>query len=211
MGLGFSFKLAPGVRIRASSRGLRTSIGPRAARLSIGGGRAGVSTGVGPFTLYSSLGSGRRARRSSGPAKATIAARQRQLAHAAKAAEAQQLITAFQAILALHHDAPDPVDPPVAALPLPANESVIRHRHIKAAIAGISIFNRAERARAKSSAEASAVAEIAAENARALHERQRIQDELDQRWRSLCANDPDVLLPTLAEAFEDNEAPAAPV
>jgi hypothetical protein len=31
--LGFSFKLAPGIRIRASSRGLRTSIGPRAAWL----------------------------------------------------------------------------------------------------------------------------------------------------------------------------------
>lgn len=211
MGLGFSFKLAPGVRIRASSRGLRTSIGPRAARLSIGGGRAGVSTGVGPFTLYSSLGSGRRARRSSGPAKATIAARQRQLAQAAKVAEAQQLISAFQAILALHHDAPDPVEPPVAPLPLPANESEIKRRHIKTAMAGISIFSRAERASAKTRAEAAAVAEVAAENARRQQERQRFQDELDQRWRSLCDNDPDVLLPTLAEAFEDNEAPAAPV
>ena len=210
-GIGVFVQLAPGVRIRASSRGLRTSIGPRAARLSIGGGRAGISTGVGPFSLYSSLGSGRRARRSSGPAKVSIAARQRQLAQAAKVAEAQQLITAFQAILAIHRDAPDPVEPPVAPLPRPANESEIRRRHIKAAIVGISIFNRAERARAKSTAEAAALAEIAAENARAQHERQRIQDELDQRWRSLCANDPDVLLPTLAEAFEDNEAPAAPV
>ena len=37
------------------------------------------------------------------------------------------------------------------------------------------------------------------------------QGELDQRWHALCANDPDVVLATLAEAFEDNEAPAAPV
>ena len=43
--MGFSVKIAPGVRVRASSRGIRTSIGPRAARLHVGGGRTGFSTG----------------------------------------------------------------------------------------------------------------------------------------------------------------------
>jgi hypothetical protein len=126
--MGFSFKLAPGVRIRASSRGIRTSVGPRAARLHFGGGRApGVSTGAGPFSLYSSLGPGRRARRSSGP---TIAARQRQLTNAAKAAEAQELIAAFQAILALHQVEPEPVAQPIAPSPAPVNEAEIRRRHV---------------------------------------------------------------------------------
>jgi hypothetical protein len=37
------------------------------------------------------------------------------------------------------------------------------------------------------------------------------QEYLDQRWLQLCANDPDVVLETLAEAFEDNEAPSAAV
>lgn len=209
--MGFSFKLAPGVRIRASSRGLRTSIGPRAARLHIGGGRTGVSSGVGPLSLYSNLGSGRRTRRSSTLTKTTIAARQRQLAQAAKAAEAEQLVAAFQAILGLHHVEPEPVEPPVAPNQTPVNEADIYRRHRKDATAGISIFKRADRARAMSIAAAAAAVEIAEENARARQERERAQAELDQRWHALGANDPDVVLATLAEAFEDNEAPAAPV
>ena len=51
-----SFKIAPGVRVSASSRGLRTHLGPRVARVHVGGGRTGVSTGGGPFTAYESLG-----------------------------------------------------------------------------------------------------------------------------------------------------------
>jgi hypothetical protein len=35
------------------------------------------------------------------------------------------------------------------------------------------------------------------------------QQILDRRWRLLCDNDPDVVLQTLAEAFEDNEAASA--
>lgn len=37
------------------------------------------------------------------------------------------------------------------------------------------------------------------------------QRELDKQWARLTGNDPDTVLATLAEAFEDNEAPAAPV
>lgn len=60
MGLGVSFKVAPGIRIRASSRGLRTSIGPRGARLHVGGGRITVSSGVGPLTVWEPVGRTRR-------------------------------------------------------------------------------------------------------------------------------------------------------
>lgn len=34
---------------------------------------------------------------------------------------------------------------------------------------------------------------------------------LDQQWQQLLGNDPDTVIASLAEAFEDNEAPAAPV
>src|SRR5258708_1030645 len=136
----FSFKIAPGIRIRASSRGIRTSIGPRAARLHFGGGGGtGVSTGAGPVSLYGNLGSQRRTRRSSATNATTIAARQRQLAVATKAAEAQQLIAAFQAILNLHQVQPEPVGPPTAPKPAPVNEAVRRRRHTKPATDGISI------------------------------------------------------------------------
>lgn len=63
--MGFSFKVIPGLRMRVSSRGIRTSIGPRGARLHVGGGRTSVSTGFGPFTASTRLGGGRK-RRSSG-------------------------------------------------------------------------------------------------------------------------------------------------
>ena len=38
-----------------------------------------------------------------------------------------------------------------------------------------------------------------------------MQAELDQQWARLVSNDPDIVLPTLSEAFEDNDAPAAPI
>lgn len=66
MGLGVSFKLAPGVRVRASSRGVRTSIGPRAARIHVGAGRTRISSGAGPFTVSTAVGgSSRRSHRTS--------------------------------------------------------------------------------------------------------------------------------------------------
>lgn len=51
------FRLGRFVRVRHSSRGARLSIGPRAARLHVGGGKPGVSTGTGPFTWYQPIGS----------------------------------------------------------------------------------------------------------------------------------------------------------
>lgn len=64
--MGFNFKIAPGVKIRASSRGLSASVGPRAARVHFGAGGTGVSTGVGPVSLCQSVGGGRGRRRGSG-------------------------------------------------------------------------------------------------------------------------------------------------
>ena len=49
--MGFYFKIAPGVKIRATRRGLRPSVGPRAARVHFGAGGTGVSTGAGPVSL----------------------------------------------------------------------------------------------------------------------------------------------------------------
>jgi hypothetical protein len=46
---------------------------------------------------------------------------------------------------------------------------------------------------------------------RAQAEQSGAQQELDRQWARLAGNDPDTVLATLAEAFEDNEAPAAAV
>lgn len=94
--MGMSFKVAPGVRIRASSRGISAGVGPRAARVHVGTRGVGVSTGAGPFSAYSHVGGGRTSgggRRASygGPTKASIAAREREAKAAAREADSTVL------------------------------------------------------------------------------------------------------------------------
>lgn len=109
--MGFSVKIAPGVRVRASSRGVRTSIGPRVARVHVGAGRTGLSTGAGPVGLYTAVGRTRRRPGSRGKSP-SIASLQRQAAAARKAEaaaqkaeeaeEAQRLAAALREILDVH-------------------------------------------------------------------------------------------------------------
>ncbi|HEX4216079.1 MAG TPA: hypothetical protein VIA06_22395 [Candidatus Dormibacteraeota bacterium] len=126
-------------------------------------------------------------------------------------AEAQELNAAFQAILHLHQSAPPPVGPPLAPEPAPVDGGAVRRRHQRTALRGLGIFKRAERARARLAADLAAESEVDELNGRNRTDRERVQTELDHRWAALCDNDPDVVLCTLAEAFEDNEAPAAAV
>jgi hypothetical protein len=50
--MGLYVKIAPGVKVRVTRRGARTSVGPRAARVHFGAGGTGFSTGAGPVSLY---------------------------------------------------------------------------------------------------------------------------------------------------------------
>ena len=202
-----SFRVAKGVRISASSRGLRAHVGPRGARLHIGGGRTGVSTGAGPFTYYTS-GSGSRGRssasRSGGPTKA-------QLAQAAKEEEFIRLRDDLRSILDIHRFAFPPArKPEVARTEAPSLVSLITERE-KELLAGLSIFKLSERKEAKSRARDLAAADLAREEAKLEAERAQRQTEIDDAWDSLLANDPETVIATVDAAFEDNDAPAAPV
>jgi hypothetical protein len=68
------------------------------------------------------------------------------------------------------------------------------------------VFKRAERAAAKQQATAWTVAEMNRQWQGLKDQQAQWQQILDRRWQLLCGNDPDVVLQTLAEAFEDNEA-----
>lgn len=212
--MGFSVRVAPGVRIRASSRGVRTSLGPRAARIHVGAGRTAISTGAGPFSYSTTLTgsrSGARSGSSSRGASAGTGASSRQLAQAAKAQEAQGLLQAMEAISTLHHQEFAPATRPVAPPPPPVDFAALEAKHEKAALAGVSWFDRAGRAAAKTAASAAAQAEaahIAASNAAAMA---TYQENLDMFWTLLTRNDPDTVLAELARAFEDNDAAAAPL
>jgi hypothetical protein len=215
--VGFSIKLAPGVRVRASSRGIRTSLGPRAARVHIGGGRSGFSTGVGPVGFYTSLGGGRGRSRSGGrgtsPAtyQRQFAAQQRQTAQAQRAEEAQHLAQAFLRILDLHRVNFPAATRPVAPEPAPPDRASIYKHYEQHALAGVGFFERTKRAQAKQRAAQWTDAEVQRQWSTLLEQKAGWQQYLDQRWQQLCSNDPDVVLETLEEAFEDNEAPSAAV
>ncbi len=107
--MGMSFKVAPGVRIRASSRGISAGVGPRVARVHVGSrGGMGVSSGVGPVSAYTSLGGGRRsagggaARSSYGPTKASIAAQERALRAAQREADIDQVEALEAGLVRVH-------------------------------------------------------------------------------------------------------------
>ncbi len=217
--MGFSVKLAPGVRVRVSSRGVRAGIGPRVARVHVGTGRTGLSSGLGPFSVYGAVGGKRRRKsggRSSGrPSGAALerqaAAARRAQAEADKAREAQRLAAIFQEIISLHrHDFP-PVGRPVAPMPDLPDPNAVRERREKNALHGVGMFDRARRAAARQYAAQAAQAELNDRWRQAQAEQAHAQQELDTRWARLTGNDPDTVLATLAEAFEDNEAPAAPI
>ena len=215
--MGVYFRVAPGVRVRLSSRGVRTSLGPRAARVHVGGGyRPGVSTGAGPVTLYHGIGGSKRRRpRTSSTShrvpQATPATYHRQVQAAAKAGQAQQIQAALLEIGNLHRHAPPPVTEPAAGPPAPVDEKAIRDRHNAQARQGIHFWQRELRKAALAQASTAASAEITAARAAAAQEQANHQAELDRHWQDLLANQPDVVLATLAEAFEDNEMHAAAV
>lgn len=217
--MGFSVKLAPGVRVRVSSHGVRAGVGPRVARVHVGTGRTGFSSGLGPFSVYGSVGGKRRRKsggRSSGrPSAAALerqaAAARRVQGEADKAREAQRLAAIFQEIISLHrHDFPS-VERPIAPMPLfPAPEAV-REWHEKNALRGIGMFDRARRAAARQYAAQAAQADLNDKWRQAQADQAQAQHELDSQWARLTGNDPDTVLATLAEAFEDNEASAAAI
>ena len=208
--MGFSIKIAPGVRVRASSRGVRTSIGPRAARVHVGAGRTGISTGAGPVSFYTALGGGRHRTTSHGRSP-SIGSLQRQAAAAQKAQEAQRLAAIFREILTVHLQEFPPAQRPSAPSAVLPDEGKVRSQQEHAALRGMGLFKRAERAAAKQRAAAAAAAELTALRQQAQMAAAQAQADLDEHWGQLLANDPDTVIATLAEAFGDNEAPAAPI
>ncbi|MEV0196122.1 hypothetical protein [Nonomuraea sp. NPDC050691] len=184
--------------------------------MHVGAGRTGLSSSVGPVGFYTSLGGGRRRsstgrRATAGSLQRQIAQAQRAAAQAEKAAEAERLADAFSQILNLHRAEFPPAQPPVApAVPQPTLGAFLAPRE-QEALAGIGVFQRKARTEARQRARQAAEADMQRWWIQANDERDRYQWELNQQWHRLCGNDPEMVLPVLAEAFEDNEAPAVPV
>lgn len=212
MGLGFSFRIAPGVRIRASSRGIRTSIGPRAARIHVGSGGVGFSTGAGPVGFYTSLGGGGRTRRPQvASQQRQLAAAQRQYAAQRREAEARHIAEILDRLLNLHRQAFPVATAPIAPEPAAPDGATIRRRQRASHLQGVGFWQFKARAQAKARADAAADGEIRAALAQLAEQRARWQLSLNEWWAALQRNDADTVIDTLERVFEDNEAPAAAV
>jgi outer membrane biosynthesis protein TonB len=204
--MGFSFKVAPGIRVRATSHGVRTSLGPRAARVHVGAGRTGFPSGIGPVSLYTSSGGGRRRSRSAVPSKTSVAAHERQLRQTQKSQQAAELTAVFDAIEGLHRQEVTPAVAPVAPASAPVDEAAIRRWHEQQALQGLNVLQWQARRIARKRAAEAAQRDINTAISRGLWEQGQIQHQLNGQWHRLLANDPEVVLATLTEAFEGHQA-----
>jgi hypothetical protein len=118
---------------------------------------------------------------------------------------------AILAISQLHHADFPAAQKPLSPPPPPVDAAKIRDDFATAAVKGISLFDRAGRKAAKVKASGDADARIRHETEELRRQYDEYQQGLDQWWSRLLANDPDAVLYQLADAFEDNEAAAAPV
>jgi len=205
--MGFGVRIMPGVRVRVSRRGIRTSIGPRIARVHVGAGRTGFSTGMGPFSYSTSVGSSRR--RSSGGAGSSSG--QMTISQMEKILQADQIQTRIKDVIEAHReDFPEAV-PQIAGIALVPHVDRIARLIFREAARSISVFAFAARKQLKLDC-----AELAGEEKKRL-EKLEIQKQakaqaiLDAEWEHLFSNDPELLMPLLAEAFGDNEATCTPL
>ncbi|WP_274562371.1 DUF4236 domain-containing protein [Streptomyces spiramyceticus] len=204
--MGFSIKIAPGVRVRASSRGIGASVGPRAARVHVGGGRTGFSTGIGPVGYYTSAG-----RRRGGGARTTLAALERQARAAQKADEYDAVARAEAELVSVHLEEFQPAVAPVVPAPMPVDEKALRRTLRQQAREGISWWKFSARSLARKQADERLPAAIQEETARRADEQAATQTTADIEWALLASGDPHTVIAALEAAFEDNASPAAAV
>lgn len=215
MGFGLTFKVAPGIRIRASSRGLRTSLGPRAARIHIGGGPTRVSSGFGPLTASTTLGTQQPSHRSAStrwqaPRRpVSLATLQREAAAAERAETIRNVMQIEHALTTLHLHDFVPVTRPVLPPPHPPNVAALIEARERQALDGISVFERSKRREATEWAQQAGQRDAQAQWAEAQQthaDQQAVQDEL---WHKLIAHHEPTVHDALEDAFEDNQSPAA--
>ncbi|MFC5500661.1 hypothetical protein ACFPJ4_00250 [Lysinimonas soli] len=129
-------------------------MGPRIARVHVGGGRAGFSTGLGPVSYYSSLSGGRGSASSRGVRSVTGMTP----LQASKLQTAQELRATLNGILSLHRHSFAEMTEPTEPDPQPIDVAPLRVQLRKQNLVGIRVFARTERKAAKAEADRAAEA-----------------------------------------------------
>jgi hypothetical protein len=212
--MGFGIRIAPGVRLSASTRGLRAGIGPRAARIHVGAGRTSLSTGAGPFTLYG-VGAGNRRRtrssRASSPSRTSLAAMERQTRTQARALEVAQVAAVERHLQSIHREDFPLAKEPVIAPPSSVDVAALTRELQAESVSALPWwkFQRRREARQVASWRAPGLAAERDEAAKA--EYVAAVTAAKALWARLIANDPQAVLAELEAAFADNESPAVAV
>ena len=207
MPFGFGVRIMPGVRIKASTRGIGLGIGPRAARLDVGTRGVGVSTGVGPF--WAATGTGRRRTRRR-PTQRSLAAYERELKRVQHEQQIAEAAKKEQQLISVHLEGFPPAQPQQAPEPEPVDRHAVLKDFTKQAVRDTPWYKFSERRAAKEKAIQQAEEAIQKEERHRADAQAEEQARLDESWRKLLSNDPKTVLASLEEAFEDNP-PAAPI
>lgn len=197
MGLFGNFRLAPGLRLSTSSRGLRVHAGPRLARLHFGGGRTGASTGAGPFTWYESVSP------SSNVSPKPVDTSGMTPAQAAKARQVADVSLAWERLHGQHRlEFPEARAPgTVAAEPVPMFGVLLRESELFA-LARVGRLDRTARREGRRVARADAEARALELLERGLSDRQARQQQADAQWAALIAGEPAATEGAIAAALE---------
>ncbi len=199
MAFGVGFRVAPGVRLRAGRRGPRLSLGPRIARVHVGGGTPSVSTGRGAVTVWHTLSGGGHQ-----PASPPGSSRSR------KEQEWASVRNHLDALLSQHERPVTHAQPPVVPEPPPVDRRAVRRELRAQQRAGLPWFRRGERRAARRRADAALPAVLEQRRTERQEEHRAAQRDADGWWQALCGNDPDTVLARLEDAFTAQELPAAP-
>jgi hypothetical protein len=195
VGFGVGFRVAPGVRLRATRRGPRVSLGPRIARLHVGGGTSAVSAGSGPLTVWSTLSGGGHT--STGPSGTDR-----------KAAEWSTVRDHLDGLLEAHTAPVERARRPIADPPQPVDRRAVRHDLRSAARDGLAWWQLGARRRAHAAADARLDDEVTRRQQLADRVAADAQADADAWWQRLLANDPQVVTTHLERALADHAMPA---
>lgn len=208
MVMRYSFKVAPGVKVRISPRSVGLGVGPRAARFHVSSsGYTGVSAGAGQFQSWHPVSRGGRRRAGTVGAATGSAASARQQ----RAAAHHRLAEHLAGLLGVADDRFVVAGPPRVPPPRPVSATEVERELVASAVTGIPWYRLRDRRAAR------------------LQARQRVEDEVLRRqhdvdahhyrqveeaaawWERLLANDPDVVMPALDAAMADNRLEAVTV
>ncbi len=209
--MGFGVRIAPGVRVRVSSRGVRTSVGPRVARVHVGAGRTGFSTGIGPFSYSTTVGSGSSSRSRGGSYGSYYQTGGSGTGRTnwEKANAAQEIQAALKLWTRAHLRSFKATERVIVPKPQPRNLDALFAEEKASALAGIGIFKLKERKAAKALALQKAQARKEQLERSDLEEARQQQEADDAYWALVEKCDPDTVFELITNAFGDNESKAA--